>query len=97
MLLIWLSGQGRGGALRRPGGRGQGVRRDRGRGRGRGGAGRGEKVSADDLDADLEKYHAIELKELAIFYFLAITSMMFIRDLVLEHHVFMYLSRWPTF
>ncbi|KAG4974042.1 hypothetical protein AAZX31_11G137800 [Glycine max] len=52
------SGQGRGGALRRPGGRGQGVRRDRGRGRGRGGAGRGEKVSADDLDADLEKYHA---------------------------------------
>lgn len=58
VLLIWLSGQGRGGALRRPGGRGQGVRRDRGRGRGRGGAGRGEKVSADDLDADLEKYHA---------------------------------------
>ncbi|XP_020214533.1 THO complex subunit 4A [Cajanus cajan] len=52
------SGQGRGGALRRPGGRGQGIRRDRGRGRGRGGGGRGEKVSAEDLDADLEKYHS---------------------------------------
>ncbi|KAK7262429.1 hypothetical protein RJT34_30002 [Clitoria ternatea] len=51
------SGQGRGGTIRRPGGRGQGIRRDRGRGRGRGG-GRGEKVSAEDLDADLEKYHA---------------------------------------
>ncbi|KAJ1381811.1 Chromatin target of PRMT1 protein, C-terminal [Sesbania bispinosa] len=51
------SRQGRGGALRRPGGRGQGIRRDRGRGRGRGG-GRGEKVSAEDLDADLEKYHS---------------------------------------
>ncbi|XP_027345080.1 THO complex subunit 4A-like [Abrus precatorius] len=47
------SGQGRGGAFRRPGGRGQGIRRERGRGRGR-----GEKLSADDLDADLEKYHA---------------------------------------
>ncbi|RDX67089.1 THO complex subunit 4A, partial [Mucuna pruriens] len=57
------SGQGRDGALRRSGGRGQGIRRDRGRGRGRGGGGRGgggrgEKLSADDLDADLEKYHA---------------------------------------
>ncbi|TKY67329.1 THO complex subunit 4A [Spatholobus suberectus] len=51
------SGQGRGGALRRPGGRGQGIRRDRGRGRGRGG-GQGEKLSAEDLDADLEKYHS---------------------------------------
>ncbi|XP_057449141.1 THO complex subunit 4A-like isoform X2 [Lotus japonicus] len=49
--------QGRGGALRRPGGRGQGIRGNRGRGRGRGG-GRDEKVSAEDLDADLEKYHA---------------------------------------
>ncbi|XP_027341834.1 THO complex subunit 4A-like [Abrus precatorius] len=49
------SGQGRGGALGRPrgGGRGRGVRRVRGRGRGR-----GEKVSAEDLDADLDKYHA---------------------------------------
>lgn len=58
------SGQGRGGAFRRPGGRlggrGQGIRRSRGRGRGRGGGreSRDEKVSADDLDADLEKYHA---------------------------------------
>lgn len=61
------SGQGRGGALRRMGGRGQGNQRNRGRGRGgRGGGGggggrgggRGEKVSAEDLDAELEKYHA---------------------------------------
>ncbi|KAK7261453.1 hypothetical protein RIF29_27765 [Crotalaria pallida] len=53
------SGQGRSGALggrpRGGGGRGRGGAR-RGRGRGRGG-GRGEKVSAEDLDADLEKYH----------------------------------------
>ncbi|KAL6987560.1 hypothetical protein U1Q18_013306 [Sarracenia purpurea var. burkii] len=42
--------QGRGGAI----GRTRGLRRG-GRGRGRG---RGEKVSAEDLDADLEKYHA---------------------------------------
>ncbi|MED6187479.1 hypothetical protein PIB30_076840 [Stylosanthes scabra] len=54
------SGQGRsGGPLVRPrgggGGRGRGPpRRGRGRGRGRG----GEKVSAEDLDADLEKYHS---------------------------------------
>lgn len=55
---MWLfcSGRGRGGALGRlrgvsGGGRGFG----RGRGRGRG---RGEKVSAEDLDADLEKYHS---------------------------------------
>ncbi|TKY67328.1 THO complex subunit 4A [Spatholobus suberectus] len=52
------SGRGRGGALRRPGGRGQGIRRDRGCGRGRGGGGRGERLSAEDLDADLEKYHS---------------------------------------
>ncbi|CAL5352953.1 unnamed protein product [Camellia sinensis] len=50
------SGQGRGGLTGRirggnSGGRGFG----RGRGRGRG---RGEKVSAEDLDADLEKYHS---------------------------------------
>lgn len=47
------SGQRRGGAvgrLRRGGG-------GTGGGRGRG-KGRGEKISADDLDADLEKYHA---------------------------------------
>ncbi|CAA2968787.1 THO complex subunit 4A-like [Olea europaea subsp. europaea] len=37
----------------RGGGRGRGFGRGRGQGRGR-----GEKVSAEDLDADLEKYHA---------------------------------------
>ncbi|XP_011089799.1 THO complex subunit 4A [Sesamum indicum] len=47
-------GQGRGGFGRpRGGGRGRGFGRGRGRGRGR-----EEKVSAEDLDADLEKYHA---------------------------------------
>lgn len=53
------SGQGRGGAFGRPrggGGGGRGPRRGRG-GRGRGGRS-GEKVSAEDLDAELEKYHA---------------------------------------
>ncbi|XP_050367354.1 THO complex subunit 4A [Argentina anserina] len=53
-------GQGRGGAFGRPrggaGGGGRGPRRGRG-GRGRGGR-TGEKVSAEDLDAELEKYHA---------------------------------------
>ncbi|KAG8371432.1 hypothetical protein BUALT_Bualt13G0087000 [Buddleja alternifolia] len=51
------SGQGRGGF----GGRSRGGGRGRGFGRGRGGRGRGrgdKTVSADDLDADLEKYHA---------------------------------------
>ncbi|KAG4972346.1 hypothetical protein JHK84_038426 [Glycine max] len=51
------SGQGRSGSLGRPrgGSRGRGsIQRGRGRGRG----GRDEKVSAEDLDADLEKYHA---------------------------------------
>ncbi|ESW04085.1 hypothetical protein PHAVU_011G066000 [Phaseolus vulgaris] len=52
------SGQGRNGALRKPGGRGQGMQRDRGQGRGHGGGRRDDKLSADDLDADLEKYHA---------------------------------------
>ncbi|BAT90701.1 hypothetical protein VIGAN_06198100 [Vigna angularis var. angularis] len=52
------SGQGRSGAFRKPGGRGQGIQRDGGQGRGRGGGRRDEKLSADDLDADLEKYHA---------------------------------------
>ncbi|KAI3461529.1 hypothetical protein Pfo_018192 [Paulownia fortunei] len=48
------SGQGRGGfGISRGGGRGRGFGRGRGRGRGR-----GEKISAEDLDADLEKYHA---------------------------------------
>ncbi|OAY37838.1 THO complex subunit 4A [Manihot esculenta] len=47
-------GQGRGGTTGRPrGGGGRGFGRGRGRGRGR-----GEKVSAEDLDADLEKYHS---------------------------------------
>ncbi|KAI3823403.1 hypothetical protein L1987_04838 [Smallanthus sonchifolius] len=45
--------QGGGGGGRGGSGRG----RERGRGRGRGGE-RGGKVSAEDLDADLEKYHA---------------------------------------
>ncbi|KAF7805485.1 THO complex subunit 4A [Senna tora] len=55
------SGQGRGGAFGRPrgGSRGRGSSR-RGRGRGRG---RGEKVSAEDLDADLEKYHSEAMQE----------------------------------
>ncbi|KDP44208.1 hypothetical protein JCGZ_05675 [Jatropha curcas] len=55
-------GQGRGGAVgRQRGGSGGGRGFGRGRGRGRGGGGgggRGEKVSAEDLDADLEKYHS---------------------------------------
>ena len=41
----------------RSSGGGGGGGRGRGRGRGRG-AERGEKVSAEDLDADLEKYYA---------------------------------------
>nr|GMD67138.1 THO complex subunit 4A-like [Ipomoea batatas] len=50
------SGQGRGGGFGRLcGGRGRGRGFQAGRGRGRD---RGEKVSAEDLDADLEKYHA---------------------------------------
>lgn len=48
------SGQGRGGAMGRPRG-GRGFGRGRGSGRGRG---RDEKVSAEDLDADLDKYHS---------------------------------------
>ncbi|XVE79623.1 hypothetical protein DITRI_Ditri14bG0072900 [Diplodiscus trichospermus] len=48
-------GQGRGGRF----GRQRGPAGGRGNGRGRGqGKGRGEKVSAEDLDADLEKYHS---------------------------------------
>lgn len=51
-------GQVRGGAIGRPrGGASGGGRRPAARGRGRG-RGRGEKVSAEDLDADLEKYHS---------------------------------------
>ncbi|KAF5744625.1 THO complex subunit 4A [Tripterygium wilfordii] len=48
-------GQGRGGAMSRLRGGGGGRRTGRGRG---GGRGRGENVSAEDLDADLEKYHS---------------------------------------
>ncbi|KAG4137895.1 hypothetical protein ERO13_D07G100600v2 [Gossypium hirsutum] len=48
-------GQGRGGGFSRQ----RGGAGGRGFGRGRGqGKGRGEKVSAEDLDADLEKYHS---------------------------------------
>lgn len=68
-LSVLSSGQGRVGEFRGLGGRGQGIRRNRGRGRGSGGPrgggrgggrgrGRDEKVSAEDLDAELEKYHA---------------------------------------
>ncbi|XP_057475070.1 THO complex subunit 4B-like [Actinidia eriantha] len=49
------SGQGRGGAQGRPRGGGGGRGFGRGRERGRG---RGEKISAEDLDAELEKYHS---------------------------------------
>ncbi|CAF2335444.1 hypothetical protein HID58_038671 [Brassica napus] len=51
-------GQGRGGPQRRGGGGGQGGR---GRGR-RSGKGPTEKVSAEDLDADLDKYHAGDME-----------------------------------
>ncbi|XP_038694924.1 THO complex subunit 4A-like isoform X2 [Tripterygium wilfordii] len=53
-------GQGRGGAMSRlRGGAAGGRRSGRGQGRGRGrGRGRSDKVSAEDLDADLEKYHS---------------------------------------
>lgn len=58
---------GRGGFQGRPrGGGGGGGGRGRGRGgrgRGRGGRGETEKVSADDLDADLEKYHSEAMQE----------------------------------
>lgn len=53
-------GQGRGGNFGRRGGGGGG--RGFGRGRGGRGRGRGEKVSADDLDADLEKYHSAAME-----------------------------------
>uniref|UniRef100_A0A5B7A5A4 Putative THO complex subunit 4A n=1 Tax=Davidia involucrata TaxID=16924 RepID=A0A5B7A5A4_DAVIN len=53
------SGQRRGSALGRTrGGGGSGGGRGLERGRGQGRGGRGEKVSAEDLDADLEKYHS---------------------------------------
>ncbi|GFZ13229.1 RNA-binding (RRM/RBD/RNP motifs) family protein [Actinidia rufa] len=50
-----FSGQGRGGAQGKPRGVGGGRGFGRGRERGRG---RGEKISAEDLDAELEKYHS---------------------------------------
>lgn len=53
LIRLLSCGQGRGGEFRKPGGRGQGIQRGRERGRGR-----GEKISAEDLDTDLEKYHA---------------------------------------
>lgn len=53
-------GQGRGGQQRRGGGGGQGGRGG-GRGR-RSGKGPTEKVSAEDLDADLDKYHAGDME-----------------------------------
>ena len=57
--VFWIrecnSAQGRGGSQGRPRGGSGGRGFGRGRGRGRG---RGEKVSAEDLDADLEKYHS---------------------------------------
>lgn len=70
MLLISCSSQGRRGGLRQNSqgrGRGQGQVRGRGRGRGRGGGGgrghvQGKKKpvdkSADELDKELDKYHA---------------------------------------
>ncbi|GAA0174268.1 RNA metabolism protein [Lithospermum erythrorhizon] len=56
------SGQGRGGRFGRSrggGGRSRGFGRGAGRGRGRG---RDVKVSAEDLDADLEKYHSTAME-----------------------------------
>ncbi|GFS37376.1 RNA-binding (RRM/RBD/RNP motifs) family protein [Actinidia rufa] len=55
LLVFSLSGQGRGGAQGRPRGGGRGGGFGRGRGQGRG---HGEKISAEDLDAELEKYHS---------------------------------------
>lgn len=53
------SAQGRGGFMGRPRGGGISARGGRGWGRSRGrGRGRGDNVSAEDLDADLEKYHS---------------------------------------
>ncbi|GAB4833786.1 hypothetical protein Ancab_032035 [Ancistrocladus abbreviatus] len=51
------SGQGRGRGTGRARGAGRGAGRGASRGRGRG-KGRVQKVSVEDLDADLEKYHA---------------------------------------
>lgn len=57
--MFWNSNQERGGFGRPRGGGGRG--RGSGRGR-RSGRGRGEKLSSDDLDADLEKYHASSMQ-----------------------------------
>lgn len=61
--LLCNRGRGRGGFMGRPrggfgGGNFRGGRGARGRGgRGSGGRGRDENVSAEDLDAELDKYH----------------------------------------
>ncbi|KAG7534885.1 RNA-binding domain superfamily [Arabidopsis thaliana x Arabidopsis arenosa] len=61
----WRGGQGRGGQQRgggaRGGGRGGGGRGGGGRGR-RPGKGPAEKISAEDLDADLDKYHSGDME-----------------------------------
>ncbi|AED97256.1 RNA-binding (RRM/RBD/RNP motifs) family protein [Arabidopsis thaliana] len=56
----WRGGQGRGGQ-QRGGGRGGGGRGGGGRGR-RPGKGPAEKISAEDLDADLDKYHSGDME-----------------------------------
>ncbi|VFQ76777.1 unnamed protein product [Cuscuta campestris] len=58
------SGQGRGGGFGRPrGSRGRGQRGFRGGGRGQGRGRGGEKISAQDLDAELDKYHLESMQE----------------------------------
>ena len=53
MMVVERGGQGRGGEFGRQRGGGRGFGKGHGRGKGH-----GEKVTAKDLDADLEKYHA---------------------------------------
>lgn len=55
LYIAFNRGQGGGGPVRRPlGSNGRALGRDRGRGRG----GRTGKISAEDLDADLDNYHS---------------------------------------
>lgn len=55
LYIAFNRGQGRGGPVRRPlGSDGRALGRDGGRSRG----GRTGKISAEDLDADLDKYHS---------------------------------------
>ncbi|CAH9114434.1 unnamed protein product [Cuscuta epithymum] len=63
--VIPRSGPGRGDVFGRPrGGRGRGGQGGfRGRGRGQGRGRGGEKISAEDLDAELEKYHSESMQE----------------------------------